>query len=168
MAHVFFQQWVTSEAQRASLGCRGLQGRLPRTHTQICESAARFRCALWGETGVQPERFQFWDSVKSSSRSLFPLSDAVLAGWRLWGRCPPVFGQNHCCNSCDDWHTYDCWLENALASAEVSVQTRYCTDFGCNGLFILSHCCLSVLCSLQLPIYFILLVPFIVVKFPAD
>lgn len=106
----FFQPWLmcfssSGWLQRLSvplLAAVGLQGRLPRTHTQICESAVRFRCALWGETGVQPETV----SLLGQREVIIPLTLSIV--WRcvggvtpaLWGRCPPDLGQNRCCNSC--------------------------------------------------------------------
>lgn len=105
MAHVFFQQWVTSEAQRASLGCRGAAGASAQdTHTDLWVSGTVQVCALRGNW--IPARTV---SVLGQREVIISLTLSIV--WRcvggvtrsLWGRCPPVLGQSCCCccNSCD-------------------------------------------------------------------
>lgn len=99
MAHMFFQQWVTSEVQRASLGCRGAAGASAQdTHTDLWVSGTVQVCALRGNWS--PARTV---SVLGQREVIIPLTLSIV--WRcvggvtpsLWGRCPPVLGQSRCC-----------------------------------------------------------------------
>lgn len=167
MAHVFFQQWVSSEAQRASLGWRGAAGASAQdTHTDLWVSGTVQVCAPRGNWS--PARTV---SVLGRREVIIPLTLSIvwLSAWRSdaelvrsvpsssWaGPLLLLLQQLRCWERSHRLRTshapsltYDGRRENALhrplASAEAHVHRYYCADLEVRSCFF----CVTVafLCS---------------------